>query len=174
MADGEGTWLPATRRADGSWRKARRVKEGYVPPDEVDKYESKGKQWVNSIPSLPPGTYEDKLEAKSKNQKKRKHKKKDQSGPGLNEVTESLAQTRIQPGVAPTKTFNTMSDPDELKHKRLKNLKKKLKQIEELQSKIDSGAIEKPEATQLEKLAKKDEIEKEIEELEASLGEAGR
>lgn len=167
----DGTWIPATKRADGSWRKARRVKEGYVPPDEVDKYESKGKQWVSSIPKLPPGVYEDdnKSETKSKNQKKRRNKKKDGNS-NVSEITETLAQTRIQPGVAPTKTFTTMSNPDELKHKRLKNLKKKLKQIEELQSKIDSGEIAKPELTQLEKLKKKNETEKEIEELETSLG----
>jgi hypothetical protein len=63
--------VPGTRRADGSWRKPRRIKEGYIPPDEVPLYESKGKQWAKTleIKNIPGSVCP---KAKRKNKKKKK------------------------------------------------------------------------------------------------------
>ena len=50
--------------------------------------------------------------------------------------------------------------------KRLRNLKKKLRNIEALEAKLSSGEIENPEPKQLEKVARKTEVMKEINALE--------
>ena len=54
--------------------------------------------------------------------------------------------------------------------KKLRNLKKKLRDIEMLEKKLEDGTIVKPEPEQLEKVARKIQVEADIEELEKQLG----
>lgn len=54
----------------------------------------------------------------------------------------------------------------EAKTKKIKNLKKKLRQIDELQAKLNSGEIKELTVEQKEKLARKAKILEEVNELE--------
>lgn len=53
------------------------------------------------------------------------------------------------------------------KAKKIKNLKKKLRQIEELQQKVDSGEIKEPTKDQVEKLGRVESLQAELQQLEA-------
>lgn len=59
----------------------------------------------------------------------------------------------------------TTADPQ----KRLKNLRKKIREIEVLEDKIKTGALKNPDKEILDKVARKTEISKEIKRLEAAL-----
>lgn len=129
-----------------------------------------------------PGCGEGEMVSLSKSAKrnmKRKEKRKQQHQDGDGDVDVDYLSSAVEnvsiseDGGAKDMTAVAVpgSCPDESaaaeKAKKIKNLKKKLRQIEELQQKVDSGEIKEPTKDQLEKLGRAETLQAELQELEA-------
>ena len=111
-------------------------------------------------------TEQDKVPSKS-SKKKSKSKNKQADGSGDAPTQKSSAATTQQPpsqqkSDASAAAPAAATDPV----KRLRNLRKRLKDIETLEKKIESGELKNPEKEQLEKINRKEEVEDEIDDLE--------
>ncbi|XP_022672807.1 partner of Y14 and mago-like isoform X2 [Varroa jacobsoni] len=196
-----GSYIPASQRPDGTWRKARRVKEGYIPQDEVPKYESRGRQLARAMkPEFPPGLTQAEIEkqkrkqwelanpelakAQNGNSKKKKNKKKSSQQDNNNScskennvdgVHESRSIEALEEGILTlgirgdetsvvTLDDNGTEKPSDLT-KRLRALRKKIREIDSLQERIDNGECQ-PNKEQTDKVQRKADIENEIRALE--------
>ncbi|XP_071966134.1 partner of Y14 and mago-like [Antedon mediterranea] len=166
VSDETGTYIAASQRPDGSWRKPRKVKPGYVPQEEVPTYESVGTQWLKSKPSFPPGVYkEPEIEkneslsksAKKNEKRKQKRKEKKERETCVKDVTTCLDRTSIE---------DKPKDGSLNSEKRVKNVKKKLRQIEELKQKLVSGEIKELSEDQQKKIGREYTLTDELETLE--------
>ncbi|CAK9290809.1 unnamed protein product [Gordionus sp. m RMFG-2023] len=181
LIDGSGDIiLPATQRPDGSWRKEVKVKKGYIPQEVVPLYECKGKKEYIQYSKYPPGLHPDEIK-KIEEVKQgltlnttNKSKNKKQSDPiSTKHIIDSFASLNINSKTLSNTKHHTKETPAIIKHmdieailKKVRNLKKKLRQIESLKEKLDDGDYKELDKEQMEKIERQNKIEDEIENLE--------
>ena len=125
--------------------------------------------------------------AAKKNAKRREKKKQQADGEKtMNSVVNSMSEAKISSNQADKSRLDINQSGDSKliaianqsdsvgggkteTEKKLRNLRKKLKQIEDIEKRIKSGELAKPEKEQLEKVAKKEALISEIEDLELDL-----
>src|SRR6266536_5551991 len=76
--------IPATRRADGTLRKERKVRQGFVPQEDVARYKN---PWVEeTTPPPPPKPELPKKKAQKKNEKRKLKRKEREKGESLESI----------------------------------------------------------------------------------------
>lgn len=180
LKDDKGYYVPATQRADGTWRKERRLKENYIPQDEVALYESKGKKFAASKPKLPPGAPVPMVAAPKQSKRGVLAEKQSNQVPAVKPATQqqqdkaakmtadSVHQKPKQEkagGKQPVSEKRPDEEPGTDPVKRVRNLRKKIKNIEELELKVAEG--HSIDNDQRRKISKKKAVLAEIAQLEA-------
>lgn len=161
--------VPSSTRADGTKRKEIRIRPGYQPPEDVQKYKNRSAEaWKNRGSGGVPGaeavvtsnTQQAGSAASNKNAKRREAKKKakaeEEAG---NEGKDTTAEIKD----APKAESETIVDPEAEKEKKARNLKKKLRQARELSEKKEKGESLLPE--QFAKVIKINELIRELDAL---------
>ena len=143
----------AEQRPDGSWR-------SFVPQDEVKKYEVRARRPANppgaaAGPPLPPPLFKREAPAGSRSARRAAARRRAREAAPLAPV----AETEAAEAPAPAADAGAADAGDELR-RRAKGLTKKLKAVTDLQARVAAGL--EPNAQQVEKLARRGELEKEL------------
>lgn len=159
-------FIPESQRADGSTRKAIKIRPGFRPTEDVELYRSRGTEVKNRPRGIPGAAEADPSPsaASNKNAKRREARKKAKAaGEEEEEDGEQGAEERAQVAEAPKDETEEAVDPEVEKAKKARALKKKLRQARELQNKKEGGESLLPE--QIAKVIKINELVRELEAL---------
>lgn len=160
--------VPSSTRADGTKRKEIRIRPGYQPPEDVQKYKNRSAEaWKNrgsgGVPGaeavLPTNTQQGGSAVSNKNAKRREAKKKAKAEAEAGNEGKDTSETKD----AAKAELDTALDPEAEKEKKARNLKKKLRQARELSEKKDKGESLLPE--QFAKVIKINELIRELDAL---------
>lgn len=162
--------VPSSTRADGTKRKEIRIRPGYQPPEDVQKYKNRSAEaWKNRGSGGVPGAeavasnnaQQAGSAASNKNAKRREAKKKAKAEEDA--ANEGKNTTSTETKDAPNAEHETVVDPEAEKEKKARNLKKKLRQARELSEKKEKGESLLPE--QFAKVIKINELIRELDAL---------
>ena len=150
--------IPSSTRADGSVRKAIKVKPGYKPPEDVEVYKNRSAEtWKNrgkgGVPGAAPAVEEKQDLAKSAANAKRREREKAKKAAENQAFAEKIRSASPPVDV----------DPEVEKAKEARKLAKKLRQARELKDKKETGGALLPE--QFEKVIKINELMRQLEKL---------
>lgn len=158
--------IPESKRADGSTRKAIKVRPGYRPPEDVEVYKNRtaegfrqrGKGPVPGAEGLKEDKSDQQLSAAANKNAKRREARKKAKAAGEIEGEDQNTAVAAAPALKPEEL-----DPEAEKEKKARNLKKKLRQAKELKDKKDGGESLLPE--QIAKVIKINELIRELDAL---------
>ncbi|RMZ83275.1 hypothetical protein DV738_g1395, partial [Chaetothyriales sp. CBS 135597] len=177
-ADGS-SFIPASRRADGSIRKEIKVRPGFKPTEDIATYKTPTaatrSQLSTTVPGAEPVSSSAKPDTTSKNAKRREAaRKRAAAGTQDNDLETSQPTATLSDAVkvnadqGPLDTSaqqNDVSDAAEAeKQKKIRNTLKKLKAVRDLKAKAATG--EKMSPDQLIKIGKEDELVRDLRKLD--------
>lgn len=154
--------IPESVRADGSTRKAIKIRPGYRPPEDVEVYKNRTAETFRSrhkggvIGAEAAADPAEASAAANKNAKRREARKKAKAA----ETTENGGDGEGDATAKKGEEAEEAVDPEVEREKKARNLKKKLKQARDLQDKKDGGQPLLPE--QIAKVIKINELVREL------------
>lgn len=163
-------WIPfLCFRYENKYVKFFKSKPG-LPPGLSASDSEPQKQQQHKIPGCADGAAGS-LSKSAKRNLKRKEKRKqhdpEESAADVASLSDAVENVNISAGGEQLHKVAAADDsPEAEKAKKIKNMRKKLRQVEELQHKLDSGEIKQPTQDQLEKLARAKTLREDLEQLE--------
>ncbi|RMD43969.1 hypothetical protein DV735_g1080, partial [Chaetothyriales sp. CBS 134920] len=177
-ADGS-SFIPASRRADGSIRKEIKVRPGFKPTEDIATYRTPTattrSQLSTTVPGAEPVSSSAKPDTTSKNAKRREAARKraaaatqdneaetSNTTTPLSDTAEARADQRHLDASAPEDATSDAAEAE--KQKKIRNALKKLKAVRDLKAKAAAG--EKMSLDQLIKIGKEDELVRDLRKLD--------